>query len=356
MFDWPEPIRTLRGYIPAEMRVLRGAIGLIGGIILGFEIILLMLSGNWHLGYTHERFLASLLGLLVPAAIGIISPLWYWVGRPVWYRIERPGLTVVHRWRDARFLPGLAGAVIGGSLFFPVSATSRFWVQTLVPFGLLVGFASPVWFWIVRPGAGQWIDTTLPSGFSPASFRKKSVRLLAVVGVLFVTSMAVTAMIALPVVSIGDPTRSNGVSVAITDVRTTTEVTERGGMTVEAAHNWQLLLVRLTVENEGETRRPLPGRTVGDIAVIAPECIANNFGEPTNNCNQVHLDGNFSTNGEDYTTYNVRYESVDGMIAPGQRLSGWLVFRLENPPSNESSFDAMVIVDGVGRWKIESSA
>ena len=177
-----------------------------------------------------------------------------------------------------------------------------------------------------------------------------AVRILLAIGVLLVISVAVTARIALPVAGVREPVASNGLSVSITETRTTTEVTELDGQSVEATHGWRLLLVRLEVHNVGDGPRPVPGRSVGDIAVIAPECEANTFGEPANNCNQAYLDGAFRADGEEYANYDARQEAVGGTLSPGERITGWLVFRIERSPTRKPSFDAMVIVDNVGRW------
>lgn len=81
---WPAPIRTLRGYLPAEMRVLRGAGGALVGVILFGSILSILLGGNWHLGYGDDRILVAIFLVLLPAGLGVASPIWYWLGRPVW--------------------------------------------------------------------------------------------------------------------------------------------------------------------------------------------------------------------------------------------------------------------------------
>lgn len=353
MDGWPEPIRTLRSFLPEEARLLRGGVGLLAGILIVSEIIVLVLGGNWQMGYSNDWILASIFLLLVPAAVGIMSPLWYWIGRPVWDRFERPGDRLLHRWRPAQFVPGLIGAVVGVSLIFPVSATSRFWVQTLAPFGLAIGLASTLWFWVLRPLASSKLDAVLPGGPSPKSIVVVSQRVVPTIGILFVIGVATTAAISLPVVTIGEPVTTDDMAVSITDTRTTTTVTGTNGRTFEATHGWQLLLVHLAVENRGESPRMLPGRSFGDITVIAPECSANNFGEPSNNCNQAFVDGRFNVDGEEYANYDDEQAATGGMLGPGDRVSGWLVFRLENQPTNGNEFEPMIIVDDVGRWSLE---
>jgi len=124
--DWPEPIWTLRSYLPAEMRVLRGILGMIGGVALFGGVLVILLGGNWQLGYADSRFLASIFLALIPATIGIVSPAWYWLGRPEWYRLDRPGNHLLCRFRNARFVPGMVGTVLGIGLMAPVTATSGF--------------------------------------------------------------------------------------------------------------------------------------------------------------------------------------------------------------------------------------
>ena len=352
MVDWPGPIRTLRGRLPTELRLLRGAAGFLGGLLLVFGVFVVLLGGNWRLGYTHEWLLTTIFGLFIAAGVGILSPLWYWIGRPIWFRIDRPGRQFVGRWEAAKFLPGLLGSLIGAGLFFLVSATSGFWVQTLIPFGLAIGLVSPLWFWVFRPFVGHrlpnfpFIDADLPS---PAAL---AVSVLPTVAVLFGVGVIVTWVIALPIVGVGQPVSADGVTVSVLDTRTTTEVTELEGRSVRATHEWRLLLVRLVVDNEGTSPRPLAGRSVGDIALIAPEGGANNFGGPANNWNEAYLDGDFRADGVEYANYSERQESAGGTLAAGDRVSGWLVFRIESPPTGPPTFDAMVIVDDVGRWRL----
>jgi len=352
MPDWPGPIRILRGQLPAEMRILRGAGGLLAGGVVVFEVLVVLLGGNWQLGYTHDWLLTTIFGLLIPAGVGILSPLWLWVGRPLWVRFDRSGQQRLPEWRGATFLPGLVGPLAGASLFFLVSATSRFWVQTLIPFGLLLGIVSPLWYWVVRPIAGDRLARVVPMPSDVPSPAVPAVRILPAIGVLFVIGMAVTAVIALPVAAVGEPVASDGLSVSITETQTVTEVTDLEGQSVAATHDWRLLLVRLEVHNVADGPRAVPGQSVGDIAVIAPECGANNFGEPANNCNQAYLDGDFRADGEEYANYDARQEAVGGTISSGERITGWLVFRIERSPTQTPSFDVMVIVDDVGRWTL----
>lgn len=352
MVDWPGPIQGFRASLPTEMRILRGVGGLLGGTVLLFATFVVLLGGNWRLGYTHEWLLTTIFGFFIAAGVGIVSPLWYWLGRPIWFRFDRPGRQFVSRLEVAKFLPGLLGSLIGAGLFFLVSATSGFWVQTLIPFGLAIGIGSPLWFWILRPLVGHriprflWVNADLPS---PAGF---AVNVLPAVAGLFVAGVIVTWVIALPIVAVGQPVPADGLTVSVSETRTTTEVTELGGDSLTVTHDRGLLLVRLVVDNDGTNSRPLPGRSVGDITVIAPECGANNFGEPANNCNQAYLDGDFRADGEEYANYDERQEAIGGTLAAGERVSGWLVFRIEGPPTGTTSFDAMVIVDDVGRWRL----
>ncbi|WP_435120079.1 hypothetical protein [Halolamina sp. C58] len=314
--------------------------------------LVILLGGNWQLGYANTRFLASLFLLWIPGTVGIGSPLWYWIGRPVWYRLEQPGGRLVRPFQDVRFLPGLAGAVLGGALIIPVTATSPFWEQLLIPFGLLLGLASPLWFWLLRPSVGQRVSAWLPGNPNDQTRKLLSMRVLPAIGALFVVSMVVTALIALPIVAIGDPVQENPRSVTITDTRTVTEVTELERGYTHGENSWRLLLVRVAVDNRGDAPQQLPGTSVGDISVIAPACRAQNFGEPANNCNQVYLDGNFTANGVEYANYDTRQESAAGIIEPGGRITGWLVFRIETQPDGATGGDAMVIVDDVGRWTL----
>lgn len=93
MPDWPEPIPTLRGQLPAEMRILRGGGGILAGVVIVFEVLVVILGGNWQLGYTHDWVLTTIFGLLLPAGVGIVSPLWFWVGRPLPDSTDRASTT-----------------------------------------------------------------------------------------------------------------------------------------------------------------------------------------------------------------------------------------------------------------------
>jgi len=349
---WPAPIRILRGYLPAEMRVLRGAVGALSGVILFGSILSILLGGNWHLGYGDDRLLVAIFLVLIPAGLGVASPIWYWLGRPVWDWFDRPGDHFLGPFREVRFLPGLAGSVIGVALIFPVSATSRLLIQTLAPFGLAIAIGTPLWYWVVRPTGVVDTERWLPEIPSESRLTTAAVQSILVLGVLFGASLSITSVIALPAVGIGDSVPADGLAVTVTDTRTASEIAEIEDGVVHGSDGWQLLLVRVSVENQGEARRQLPGTSVGDITVIAPPCSAQNFGEPSHNCNQVYVDGNFRTNGTTYTNYETRQAAADGTIGPGDRIAGWLVFRLESRPIQTSGSDSMVIVDDVGRWTL----
>jgi len=349
---WPAPIRTLRGYLPAEMRVIRGAVGALSGVILIASILSILLGGNWHLGYGDDRILVAIFLVLIPAGLGVASPIWYWIGQPVWDWFDRPGDHLLRPFREVRLLPGLAGSVIGVALIFPVSATSRLLVQMLAPFGLAIAIGTPLWYWVVGPAGVVDTERWLPEVPTGSPLTTTAVQSLLVLGVLFGASLAITSVIALPVVGIGESVPADGLAVAVTDARTVPEIAEIEDERVHGGDSRQLLLVRVSVENQGETRRQLPGTSVGDITVIAPPCSAQNFGEPSHNCNQVYVDGSFRANGTTYTTYETRQAAADGTIGPGDHITGWLVFRLESRPIQTSGFESMVIVDDVGRWTL----
>lgn len=352
-FRWPGPIRTLRGHLPAEMRILRGVGGALGGAILSISILGVLLGGNWRLGFGDDRLFVGIFLVLVPAGLGLASPVWYWFGRPVWAWFDRPGLHLLGPLQESRFLPGLAGSVVGVTHLFPVSATSHLLVQTLAPFGLAIALGAPLWYWLVRPIGAQSFGRRLP-GFrresQPTTF---AIRSLLVLGLVFVLCLALTTVIAIPIVGLGESVSADGRAVSIVETQLVAEVTESESGEARGSHSWQLLLVRISVENQGKTPQHLPGTSVGDITVIAPPCSAQNFGEPSHNCNQVYVDGNFSPNGTTYANYDTRQARADGTVPPGDRIDGWLVFRLESRPPRDPGFAPMVIVDDVGRWTLD---
>lgn len=352
---WPSSIRTLRGYLPTDMRVLRGAVGAFSGVILFVSIISILLSGNWQLGYGDDRILVAIFLVLIPAGLGVASPIWYWLGRPVWGWFDRPGNTLLRPLQEVRFLPGLVGSVIGVTLLFPVHATSRLFVQSLAPFGLAIAVGTPLWYWILRPTGVVDTERWLPEIPSGSPLTTTAARSLLVLGVLFGASLAITTVIALPIVGIGQPVTEDRVAIAITDAQTVTGISGIGNGAGYGSDSGQFLLIRVSVENQAETRRPLPGASVGDITVIAPTCRVQNFGEPSHNCNQVYVDGNFSANGTTYRNYDSRHASADGTIGPGDRITGWLVYRLESRPTQPNGFESMVIIDDVGRWALSDA-
>lgn len=349
---WPAPIRTLRGVLPAEMRVLRGAVGALGGAFLFGSVLVILIGGNWQLGYGDDRILVGIFLVLIPAGLGVVSPVWYWLGRPVWHWVDRPGVQRLRPFHGARFLPGLVGSVLGVALIVPVSATSRLLEQTLAPFGLAIAIGAPLWYWLVRPTGVVHTARWLPGVRSGSTLAARAVRTLSILGVLFAASLAITAVIALPVVGLGDPVTAGGLSVTVTDTHTVADVAEIEGEEGYGRYSWQLLLVRVSVENQGATRQRPPGMSAGDITVIAPACSAQNFGEPSNNCNQAFVDGRFRANGTTYANYETRLRSAGGTLGPGDRITGWLVFRLESRPTQSAGVKSMVIVDDVGRWTL----
>lgn len=357
MPEWPGPIRAARRHLPEEMRLLRGGLGLVGGVALVFGTFVQLLGGNWQLGFRHDWFLTAIFFGFIAGAVGVVSPLWYWLGRPVWHRLRRPGNNLVGRWREAQFLLGLAGAVLGLVLLFPVSATSRLPEQILFPLGLLVGIAAPLWYWVGRPIAGARLHQLPVVGpwfveeSGASQVKDLGRRLLPVIGALLLASAAVTAAIALPVAAMGEPVDRNGVAVTVAEPRTVSAITTPDGGTVSADHIRAFLLIRVTVTNQAGSEQPLPGAGAGDITHIAAACQANNFGEPSNNCNQVYLDGPFSAGGVDYVNFADEREAAGGRIGPGRTVDGWLAFRIEGS-SPEEGFEPMVIVDGVGRWTL----
>ena len=74
MPDWPGPVSSIRERLPAEMRILRGLGGFLAGILITFEVFVVLLGGNWRLGYTHEWLLTTIFGLFVPSVFGSGPP------------------------------------------------------------------------------------------------------------------------------------------------------------------------------------------------------------------------------------------------------------------------------------------
>lgn len=349
---WPAPIRRLRGTLPAEMRVLRGAFGAAGGGVLLGTVLDVLFRGNLQLGFGDGRILVGLFLVFVPAVIGLVSPIWYWVGRPVWVWLDRPGVHLLAPLATARFLPGIFGSLLGIVVASPVRATSSPVVQTLVPFGLIIAVGTPLWYWILRPASIHHVGRLLPNAVSGTKPRAIATRTLLVLGVLLCVSLVVASVIALPIVDTGEQVTTDGLSVAITDTETVRAIPAIDRTETYARDGSRLLLVRIAVENRGQTPRRLPGTSVGDIAVIAARCDAQTFGEPAQNCDQVWPDGPFTADGTTYENYATLAESSDGTLPAGARIEGWLAYRLESRQESAPEFDSMVIVDDVGRWRL----
>lgn len=357
---WPAPLHQLRQALPAELRLLRGSAGLLGGAILVFLVLATLLGSNWRLGYRGNWLSRAVVWLLVPGAVGIGSPLWYWIGRPGWYRLGRPGEPLVGRWRRARFLPGILAGLIGVWLFLQVDATSRFWPQVLAPLGLFVGLGGPVWWWLVRPlvaaPLARWSRWTVvgrlvdPKAGGP--LRRAIGRLTPVLLILVAASVVVTSAIALPVVPMGEPVGQNGLVVTVSDARIAGALVEQDGGGPDLHDSWRFAVVQLSVSNRAGEPRRLPGYSAGDVALIAPACDAQTFGEPSNNCNQVYVDRTFTADGRSYPSYAQRREAAGGTVAPGETVTGWLAYRIEDSPVRDPDFEPMVVVDDVGRWAL----
>lgn len=340
------PLRTFQRAL--DHPLLKGALGLLGGLLSAFLILVSVISGNWQMGVSNDRFLTVIYLVIAPAAVGIASPLWFWFGRAIWRRIGHPGRHYLERLSAARFLPGIAAAALGLAVILPVSATSRFWTQTRLPFGLLIAIVGPVWFWVGRPFLGDRIGRWLPT--PDAEVAALTARWVPAVAGLLLLSVVITSVIALPVAAVGDPVDEGGLTVTVTDARTVESITRMDGETVMNDHGWRLLMVRLSVRNDGRLTRPLPGGSYGDVAAIAPECSAQTFGEPSNNCNQVFLDGPFSVDNETFPSYEDQYSATGGEIPPGQSVTGWYVYRIEGSLHPDVDDEPMVIVDDIGRW------
>lgn len=331
---------------------MRGLVGLAGGSLLLFGLSVELFTANWKLGIALEWLFTPLLAFLVPAALGIVSPLWYWVGRPIWCRLARSraqGSVVRSGLREARFLPGLAGSLLGLLVLGPVTATAGFWVQAMLPLGLLIGLGAPLWYWIFRPLGRQLFARPDRNG-SEDWLAGSAVRWgLAALFVLAVLSVLVTAVVSLPIVEVGQPiTTGSGMELAVTDVETRSSIRAADGDLIDGGAGG-VLLVRVEGTNGGDTPSAVPGDSVGDVAVISETCEAQTFGEPSNNCNRVYLDGNFTAGDRAYANWGVVRERAGGSVGPDERLGGWLAYRIEG--RSAEGFEGMVIVDDVGRWR-----
>lgn len=348
--DATGPLRTVRGRLPAEIRLLRGALGLAGGAVLLFAIANALLSANWRLGFANNRLFTPVLLAIAPMVLGLASPLWYWIGRPLWHHLDRPGAAALAPLSGARFLPGLASTAVGLAMLLAVRATSPRPVQVLVPLGIGLAVLGPLWYWIARPLVGEDLAAWLPEAATGEAPRAQALRMGLGVAVLLALAVGVTVAVALPIVAPGDPVTAGGLTVAVTDVAQTDAVVEREDGDEYGTGPETLLLVRVAVENPGDRPRSVPSAL--DVSVFASACSAQTFGEPARNCNQPYVSGPFEVDGERFANYDDQQAAMDGTLAPGDRVAGWLVYRIESPPADEGP--VVVIVDDVGRWRTTS--
>lgn len=349
---WPHPFPTLRSYLPAEMRLLNGIGGFVGGLLLLLFTFSILLGGNWHLGFADDRILTGIFLVFVPAAIGILSPLWFWIGRPLWVRFNRPGYHVTYRFERARFLLGLFGSLVGSWIILRVSATSHLAEQSLAPFGLALALGFPLWYWVIRPIGYQQIEERLPGSPSESRLKVFVIRSVPVISFLFLSSLAVTAFISMPIVAVGQQTTADGLAVTVTETQTVSGVTEVDSDEEFGQHSAGLLLFHISMENRGTAPKRIPGSSVTEIGFIAPYCQAQTFGEPSNNCNRAYVHGDFSAGDSIHTNFDDQQELRGGKLNPGEGVDGWLVFRIESAPTPSDS-KGMIIVEDVGRWTLE---
>lgn len=327
---------SIREYLPARMRPVRGTVGAVGGWVLiktvGFSF--------------YDPYYAYLTGFppwypLAVLGVGLVG-LWaaarYVVGRPLVFRLLGSAVD-----RDTSFWPrfsrGMVLAVVGGVLPVFVNGGSRVWMQAPGVLGAVLLTVAPLWYWVVEWPWHDWWPDALPT---PAGRQAG----LAGVAVLVAASVALTLVVALPMLPVDETATRDGVAVTITDVQRTQSVVGGHNDTVTAGEDTELLVIEFTAENRAGEPRESPNCRFfcSTTELVSPAC-----GTQLNpDCpEETPHTRNFTAGGREYDTYNRLVT-----LAPGEENTGAFVYEVPRRSGGGERLQSAFIVYDVGRWDV----
>lgn len=342
---------SIRANFPAGMCPIHGVVGAFGGLVLFITANLTI----FHTSYAYAWFPPwySFMLLIVMLA-GICAAVWYVVGRPLAFRLREPRPAGdQYRSFSPQFSRGMVLAVIGGVLPLFVNGGSGLWMQTLGILGAVLLIVAPLWYWLVGAVEWSWREWW-PDALPTPSGRQAG---LAGVALLVAASVALTLVVALPVLPVDETATNDGVAVTITDVQQTQSVVglrdDRNhghNDTVTAAEDTELLVIEFTVENRAGEPREAP-HCVGfcqATQLISPGC--GTWYDPDCPDETPHI-RNFTAGGREYDTYNSLVT-----LAPGEENTGAVVYEVPRHSDGGERPQLTFVVHEIGRWDVSADS
>jgi len=335
-----EPVHnSLDKYLPAEMRLLPGIVGLVGGgALIGlFFYTIFVVHYSYHSVFTPSY---SLAGLVVGLG-GLCGALWYVILRPLVFRLT-PALAERLTSFSPDFSRGMGLAVVGAVLPWVVNDGSGGSVQALGILGAVLLTVAPLWYWFV--GAIEWPWRDYWPDDRPTPSGRQAV--LAGGAVVVVLSVALTPVVALPMLSADETATNGGVAVTITDVQRTDSVVGARNDSVTAGPDTELVVVEFTIENRGsETWEPAPYFAYNDVVRLTSPACGTTFSPE---CRDVTpYAQNFTAGGMEYD-----YIYANGYVYPGETKTGAAVWEVpRRTDGGEGPRLTFTFLD-IGRWNV----
>jgi len=335
-----DPVHSsLREYLPAEMRLLPGVVGLVGGgafIVLFFYTIFVV-----HYPY-HSAFTPwySLTGLVVGLG-GLCGAVWYVILRPLVFRLS-PSLAERLTSFSPEFSRGMGLAVVGAVLPWFVNDGSRFSVQALGTLGAVLLTVAPLWYWFVGPIEWPWRD------WGPDDRPTPSGRQAVLTGgaVVVALSVVLTPVVALPMLSADETATNGGVAVTIIDVQRTDSVVGARNDIFTAGADTELVVVDFTIENRGsETWDPAPYFAYNDVVRLTSPACGITFSPE---CPEV------TPYAQDFTAGGTEYDYIyaNGYVSPGETDTGAAVWEVPRHTDGGAQPRLTFTFLNVGRWNV----
>ena len=339
---------SISEYLPAGMAPVRGAVGLVGGVVL-YHVAWFNLYHQdfaYHTEFSPWQFYMT----FVVGLVGIAATVWYVIGRPLYFRL-RGSAAERETSFSPRFIRGMVLAVVGGACPLFVPGGARLGVQVLGILGAVLVVVAPLWYWFISAIEWPW-RSWWPEALPTPSGRQAG---LAWVSVLVAASIALTTVVALPVVSADETVTRDGGAVTITDVQRTqsdvggpSTVRENESETVTAGEDTQLLVIEFTFENRaGEPREPRScGYFCQETALACGDSLWQHCPEVT-----PHNTNNFTAGGREYDTYD---SYVD--LAPGEQYTSAVVYEVPRRSDGGERPQLTFIIYDIGRWDVSGYA